>query len=231
MHKFVRPNLHNLSFPSSQYAEGSEAITRNCDNYGEAASSLSVSFSRGKFFKLFYRGFDDNHLIWLPYNDEENPGLVMPVKFRFETGCSDEMASDIFNCFIRPCALPAGFYHNRGKTTDPKLFPSYEFYNPSFASRQLGLGQLPPSLYFLDILKPREGILSALEANRVFSLGNDFPYHSLPIWKLSPIPTILYNEWWEEWHAHLFYKSVLGYCQSLDENFQLEEEEEVCTGP
>lgn len=212
MYKFIRPNLRNLPFPSSQYAEESKAVTWAYGNYGEAALALSLNLERGELFKLFYRGFDENHLIWLPYNDEEHDELIMPVKFRFDTGCSNPTAIGIFNCIIRPCALPTGFYHSRGKTSNPDHFPSYEFYNPSFVSRQLGFGQLPPFLYFLNILKPREGISIALQSNRIFTLGDSFSQYTLSEWKLSPISSVLYDGWWEEWHAHIFCKSALGYC-------------------
>ena len=45
MHKIVRPNLRNLSFPSSNFAEdykGKEGRTRQCMNYGEAASAITI---------------------------------------------------------------------------------------------------------------------------------------------------------------------------------------------
>ena len=53
--------------------------------------------------------------------------------------------------------------------------PTYEFYNPSFVARQFGFGQLPPQLFFKDILRPREDISEVLEVSRVFQLGLDFP--------------------------------------------------------
>ena len=68
------------------------------------------------------------------------------------------MVAAIFNSFIKPCVLSA-----------------YEFYNPSFVACQFGLGQLPPQLFFKDILKPREGISEVMEASRVFQLGSDLP--------------------------------------------------------
>ena len=85
----------------------------------------------------------------------------------------------IFNSFIKPCVLPAEFHHGRGKMSTgsflPGNLPTYEFYNPSFVARQFGLGQLPPELFFKNILKPREGISEVMEASRVFQLGSDIP--------------------------------------------------------
>jgi hypothetical protein len=67
----------------------------------------------------------------------------LPVKFQFETGCLDEIASAIFNYFIKPCILPAKFCHGRGKMAIGGFLlenlPTYEFYNPSFVACQFSL--------------------------------------------------------------------------------------------
>ena len=150
-------------------------------NYGEPASAITVAVDIGHLFKKFYRGFDADILTWLPYDEDENNELVFPFKFRFESGCSDETAAAIFNSFIKPCVLPAEFHHGRGKMPIGSFLlgslPTYEFYNPSFVACQFGLGQLPPRLFFKDILKPREGISEAMEASRVFlvRIGSSFP--------------------------------------------------------
>ena len=91
------------------------------------------------------------------------------------------MAAAIFNSFIKPCVLLAEFHHGRGKMATgsfiPGNLPTYEFYNPSFVARQFGLGQLPPQLFFKNILKPREDISEVMEASRVFLVGirSSFP--------------------------------------------------------
>ena len=82
MHKFVRPNLKSLSFPSSNFDEeyrGEEGRTRRCMSYGEAASAITIDFDIGHLFK-FYRGFDVDKLTWLPY-DDENDELTFSFKF------------------------------------------------------------------------------------------------------------------------------------------------------
>ena len=56
-------------------------------NYGEAASAITIAVDMGHLFKSFFRGFDVNILTWLPYDEDEDNKLVLPVKFRFETGC------------------------------------------------------------------------------------------------------------------------------------------------
>lgn len=147
LHKIVRPGLKNLHFPSTNFAEGETEVSRGCLNYGEAASAISIDTDRGHLFKKFYRGFDGDTLNWMPYEDDESE-LTLPFSFRFETGCSNAIATAIFNCIIKPRVLPAEFRHGRGKmgsgTHASDNLPTYEFYNPNFVARQFGLGQLPP---------------------------------------------------------------------------------------
>ena len=148
-------------------------------SYGEAASAITIDIDIGHLFKKFYRGFDADILTWLLYDEDENNDLIFPFKFRFESGCSDETASVIFNSFIKPYVLPAEFHHGHGKMATSSFplgnLPTYEFYNPSFAARQFGFGQLPPQLFFKDTLKPRADINEVMEASRVFQLGSDLP--------------------------------------------------------
>ena len=65
MHKIVRPDLRNLSFPSSNFAKDykeKEGRTQQCINYGEATSAITIAVDVGHLFKKFYRGFDANIL-------------------------------------------------------------------------------------------------------------------------------------------------------------------------
>ena len=128
-------------------------------NYGEAASTITIAIDIGHLLKKIFRGFDANILTWLPYDEDEDNKLVLPIKFRFETGCLDETAAAIFSCIIKPCVLPTKFRHGRGKMATSSFLldnlPTYEFYNPSFVACQFGLGQLPPRLFFRNTLKPR----------------------------------------------------------------------------
>ena len=141
----------------------------------ETASATTIAINVGHLFKKFYRELDAKILTWLPYDEDEDNELVLPVKFWFESGCSDKIAVAIFSCIIKPCVLPAKFHHGCGKMATgaclPDNLPTYEFYNPSFVACQFGLGQLPPWLFFRNTLKPREGISEIMEASRVFQLG------------------------------------------------------------
>jgi len=164
-----------MSFPSSNFAEDykrKEGRTRQCMNYGEAASVITIVVDVGHLFKKFYREFYANILAWLPYDEDENNELVLPVEFRFESDCSDETSAVIFSCIIKPCVLPTEFRHSHGKIATGACLldnlPTYEFYNPSFVARQFDLGQLPPRLFFRNTLKPREDISEIMKASIVF---------------------------------------------------------------
>ena len=104
-------------------------------SYGEAASAITIDFDIGHLFKKFYRGFDEDILTRLPY-DDENDELIFPFKFWFELGCSDDEAATIFNSFVKPYVLLTEFCHGRGKMATGSSFlgnlPTYEFYDPSF---------------------------------------------------------------------------------------------------
>ena len=191
-------------------------------SYGEAASAITIDFDIGHLFKKFYRGFAVDILTWLPY-DDENDELIFPFKFRFESGCSDDVAAAIFNSFVKPYVLLTEFRHGRGKMATGSFIlgnlPTYEFYNPSFVAHQFGFSQLPPQLFFKDILKPREDISEVLEAGRVFQQGSDLPSLCLHDWIRVSLSSTPFDSWWQEWRSHLFYGSVLPFCISLDGKF------------
>ena len=102
--------------------------------------------------------------------------------------------------------------------------PTYEFYNPSFVGRQFGFGQLPPQLFFKDMLRPTENISEVLEVSRVFQLGSDLPSLCLHDWVRVSFSSILFDSWWQEWHSHLFCGLVHPLCIALDGEFASDRE-------
>ena len=91
-------------------------------NYGKAALTITIVVDIGHPFRKIFKGFDTNIQTWLPYDDDEDNELVLPVKFWFESGCSDETTATIFSCIIKPCVLPAEFRHGRGKMATGSFF-------------------------------------------------------------------------------------------------------------
>ena len=101
--------------------------------FGKAASAISINWRTGQFFRGFYKGLLDEVLTWFVYPEIAKFELL--ISFRFETTCSDEPSTAIFQCLVKPGLLPIEFRHGREKPPT-----SYEFYNPSTATHQLGFG-------------------------------------------------------------------------------------------
>lgn len=102
--------------------------------------------------------------------------------------------------------------------------PTYEFYYPSVAARQLGFGQLPIKLYYADKLKPREAINSCLEFSRIRQIELALSSIALTEWEYGAFSSSLFDQWWSEWHIHLFCRSAKFYCLTLDTNFDSDSE-------
>lgn len=97
---------------------------------------------------------------------------------------------------------------------------TYEFYYPNLVARQIGLGQLHPSLHFSRFLKPREGIQNGVEAKRVFELGSSLPTYHLTKLALVEATHSTFDSWLEELHSHIFYAPVHLRCHTLDPDFK-----------
>jgi hypothetical protein len=91
MHQIVGVNLNNRHFPSSGYKEGEIQITKGCQTYGEAASTIIIDQNISQLFELFFRGFTNP--LWLPYLHNDN--LTLPYEFTFENGCNDARSLEI----------------------------------------------------------------------------------------------------------------------------------------
>ena len=119
---------------------------------------------------------------------------------------------------ISPRVLPVNF-------TTGKDIHSYEFYNPLVAARQLGFGQVPPSLFFVGKVQFREALNSSLSYSRLKDLEPDIDMTLLASWQISPLAATLFIQWWSEWQEHIFCKSANLYCMALDNNCQSGENE------
>ena len=116
---------------------------------------------------------------------------------------------------ISPRILPANF-------TSGKEAPTFEFYNPSTAARQLGLGQVPPLPFFAVKVQFREAINNALSYDRLKNLEPNIDMTLLADWQITSFTTIPFTQWWSEWKEHLFCKSVNLYCTTLNNSYQAE---------
>jgi hypothetical protein len=202
MHQIVGIDLKNRHFPSSNYKEGEVQISKGCQTYGEAASTISIDQNISQLFELFFRGFTNP--LWLPYLNNDN--LTLPYEFTFENGCNDVRSIEICNIFIHPCILPAEFCGGRQN-------------QPNMMARQLGCGQVPPRLFLHEFLKPREEIKENLQARRVFEYQCSPTVYTWPF-----VPTSIahpaFTSWWQEFHDHIFCEPVHSFCLELMPDFQ-----------
>ena len=83
---------------------------------------------------------------------------------------------------ISPRILPTNF-------TAGKDIPSYEFYNLSVAARQLGFGQVAPSLFFVGKVQFRGAINSAPSYSQLKDLEPDVDMTLLADWQIAPFGT------------------------------------------
>jgi hypothetical protein len=209
MHQIVGIDLNNRHFPSSNYKEGEVQITKGCQTYGEAASTISIDQNISQLFELFFKGFTNP--LWLPYLNNDN--LTLPYEFSFQTGCNDVKSIAIFNIFIYPCILPVEFSGGRQNQS------TFEYYQPNMMATQLGCGQVPPRLFLHEFLKPRKEIKEALQARRVF----EYQCSSTVYAPLSFVPTTIahpsFTSWWQEFHDHIFNELVHYLCLEIMPNF------------
>ena len=82
-------------------------------------------------------------------------------------------------------------------------------------ARQLGMGQLPFSLYFSTRIQTRGIVTSALLMDKVINLEGP------PLGEIERItPTLLCNltneHWWNEWKKHIFHLSAEFYLTSIN---------------
>jgi hypothetical protein len=210
MHQIVGIDLNNRHFPSANYKEWEIQITKGCQTYGEAVSTVSMDQNISQLFELFCKGFTNP--LWLPYLNNDN--LTLPCEFSFEAGCNDVKSIAIFNIFIHPCILPAEF---SGGTQNQSTF---EYYQPNMMARQLGCGQVPPRLFLHEFLKPIEDIKESLQEKRVFEYQcNSTVYAPRPFVPIK-IAHPSFTSWWQKFHDHTFNVPVHSVCLELMPDFQ-----------
>ena len=213
-------NLSEMEFPSEEFFEEEETITRRCTSFGEAAIIIAndpKTLGITDFFKCFYNGFPETSTIWFAYHNEK-VAYENPFKFQLDSWKTDEDATKIMKEIISPRILPVNF-------TSGKDIPSFEFCNPSVAARQLGFGQVPPLPFFAGKVQFRGALNNALSYDRLKNLEPDVDMIVLADWQVVPFTTTPFTQWWSKWQEHIFCKAVNLYCIALNENYQVADNE------
>ena len=169
------------------------------------------------FFNSFYNGFSEISTIWFAYHDE-NTSYENPFKFQLDSWKTDEDATKSMKEIVSPRILPANF-------TSGKDAPTFEFYNPSIAARQLGFGQVPPLPFFAGKVQFRGALNNALFDDRLKDFEPDVDMTLLADWQIVPFTTTPFTQWWSEWQEHIFCKSPNLYCIALNNNYLMGENE------
>jgi hypothetical protein len=92
---------------------------------------------------MFLQWFYLVKIVWYAYHDENN-AFELPIKFSFDSVNTKAESMESFGEAITPGILPVNFFTGRSHQ------PSYEFYYPLVAARQLSFGQVPVHLFFAD---------------------------------------------------------------------------------
>nr|AAX95225.1 hypothetical protein LOC_Os11g08620 [Oryza sativa Japonica Group] len=156
----------------------------------------------------FYEGFQKDARVWFFYADSMD--LELPADFRFEDINHEkfQQSREVFTTAISPCILPVGIHQGRN------IQVSYEFYHPMSSARQLGMGQLPIGLYFVDKIQCRGDISSTLMMDRLLNIPGP-PLGNIENIKLARFRSRAFDRWWSEWKLHLFHQSASMYMTDL----------------
>ena len=175
------------------------------------------TFGVTDFFRCFYNGFADESIIWFAYHDD-NHDFENLVKLQLDNWKGDDYATNSLREAIAPRILPASFTLGQGQ-------PSYEFYYPSVAARQLGFVQVPIHPFFADKVQTRDVVESPLAYGRLKGLEPDASTIDLGDWQIAPFTSLPFKHWWSEWQEHLFCLSASSYCKNFDADYQEPENE------
>ena len=88
-------DLSEMMFPSEEFSEEEETITRRCTSFGEAAIMIANDpkiLGITDFFKSLYNGFPDTSTIWFAYH-KEKVIYENPFKFQLDSWKTDKDAT------------------------------------------------------------------------------------------------------------------------------------------
>jgi hypothetical protein len=112
----------------------------------------------------------------------------LPASFRFQNVYSDAEELKILSHLVRPSLLPVEIRHRREKPPT-----SYEFFCPSIVARQMGFGQLPPTLFFAHKVKPRETLTTRIEYNRILHFEQSLLLEAISAWECISFTSIAFD--------------------------------------
>ena len=108
--------------------------------------------------------------------------------------------------------------------------PGYETYQPAIASRQFGLGQVPPHFHINHLVESRADLPDGLTSSRCYSMFDNL-HIPIPADLSFTSSSIGFNTWWEMWKTHIFRRALGPLLQQIDPEYVIPEEEvlNLCT--
>jgi hypothetical protein len=80
----------------------------------------------------------------------------------------DDNTRHLYSIMIHPCFLPVSM-----STSNRIIKPGYESYQPVVATRQLGLGQVPPHFFLHHLTESRADLTDLVTSQKCYSLFDD----------------------------------------------------------
>jgi hypothetical protein len=162
------------------------------------------------WFKVFYRGLDNP--IFFPYAASDS--FENPITFRLDSFADDDSTRHLYSIMIHPCFLPVGM-----STSNKIIKPGYESYQPVIATRQLGLGQIPPHFFLRYLIESRADLPGLVTSQNCYSLFDDL-HIPIPIDPSFTFSTNGFETLWSMWKDHIFWKAIGPMLQQIDAEYE-----------
>jgi hypothetical protein len=142
--------------------------------YSLPDSKLNLKDASG-WFKVFYRGLDNP--LFLPY--AASGSFENPITFRLDNFADDDSTRHLYSIMIYPCFLLVGM-----STSNRIIKPGYESYQPVIATRQLGIGQVPPHFFLHHLTESRADLPNLVTSQKCYACLMLFTSQSLSTYHL-----------------------------------------------
>jgi hypothetical protein len=120
---------------------------------------------------------------------------------------------------IYHCFLPVGM-----STSNRIIKPGYESYQPVVATRQLGLGLVPPHFFLHHLTESRADLPDLITSQKCYSLFDDL-HIPIPIDLSFTFSINNFGTWWSMWKDHIFWKALGPVLQQIDAEYEASEGE------
>jgi hypothetical protein len=190
-----------------------------CTSYGQALYSLLGSKLILKdalgWFKVFYQGLENP--LFFPYAVSDS--FENLITFRLDSFADDDNTWHLYSIMIHPCFLPVGM-----STSNRIIKPGYESHQLVIATRQLGLGQVPPHFFLHHLIESRVDLPDLVTSQKMLYLFDDL-HIPISVNLLFTFSINGFKTWWSMWKDHIFQKAFGLMLQQIDAEYEASEGE------